>query len=113
MTEKEKVKRAEEIAKKVAEIQAANPDREIVTFESEYAWAAFKIPNGTEYDRYRALVRSNISEANKTLLANCLAWPEKERFAEILDRRPHLVEKWADKLTDAAGAEEVIEVKKH
>jgi len=94
---------------------AANSGRELVAFKSKTAEVVFRVPNGVEMDAYRTRHgsdRAKIPEANKGLLATCLAYPDSETFQQILNERPLLLEKWSDKLTDAAGADEVIEVKK-
>ena len=105
----------EELKQKVAELEGANPGRELVVYNSKAGLAIFKVPNGVEIDAWRARhggEKAKFPEANKTLLATCRVYPEPLEFKVLLDRRPFLLEKWIDALTDAAGADEEIEVKK-
>jgi hypothetical protein len=100
---------------KLTELKSLNPGRELVVYRSVAGEAVFKIPNGAEFDAYRTRHgndRAKFAEAGKSLLATCRVFPSAADFIALLDRRPMLLEKWVDKLTDAAGGDEVIEVKK-
>lgn len=102
-------------AEKLDELKAANPGRELVVYTSKAGEVVFKVPNGVEFDAYRTRHgndKAKFAEAGKGLLATCRVWPEPKEFIALLDRRPMLLEKWVDKLTDAAGGDEEIEVKK-
>ena len=105
----------EELKAKLAELQGQNPGRELVAYESKSGLVIFKVPNGVEIDAWRARhagERRNFPEANKSLVATCRVYPDAAAMQALLNLRPMLLEKWADKLTDAAGADEVVEVKK-
>lgn len=102
---------------KIAEIKAqpANAGRELLLLTSKSAEVVFRVPGGVEMDAYRARHagdRSKTTEANRSLLGTCLAFPDTATLQEILDRRPLLLEKWSDKLLDAGGGEEEVEAKK-
>jgi hypothetical protein len=105
----------EELKELLAELEAKNPGRELVVYNAKAGLAIFKVPNGPEIDAWRTRhggEKAKFPEANKALLATCRVHPEAVEFQSMLMRRPFLLEKWIDSLTDAAGADEVIEVKK-
>lgn len=99
----------------VTELKEKNPGRDIVQLSSKSGEVAFKVPNAVEIDAFRQRLagnRANAAEANKALVATCCVYPSKEELRALLDRKPFLLEKWAEALMDAAGADEEIELKK-
>jgi len=66
-----------------------------------------------EMDAYRA--RQNNPQqrpkAMESMVRTCLIFPDRDAFQAVVEQKPLLIEKWADKLADAAGADEEVEVK--
>jgi hypothetical protein len=97
----------------VQELKAKEPDRRFVVLSSKSAEAVFRVPSMKEMGPFRikAQDKDQRGAATEWLVRTCCAHPAGLELSAILNAKPMLLEKWAEKLVAEAGADEEVEVK--
>lgn len=98
----------------VAAARASKPELDLRLYSSESGEVVLRVPGHAELSvmRKRSGDPTQRAAALENLVRTCLVYPSREKFNAIVDQRPMLTDKWAEKLVDAAGAAEVVEEKK-
>lgn len=98
----------------VAAEKQKNPNVELLQLTSSSGEFVFKVPTSTELGPFRKRIsdKDQRSGALEMLVRTCLVYPDRAGFDAAVTKRPMLIEKWGDALTDAAGGAEDVEVKK-
>lgn len=98
----------------VAAAKAQYPGAELLQLGSASGQFVFRVPTSTELGPFRKRIsdRDQRAGALENLVRTCLVYPDRAGFDAAVLKRPMLIEKWGDELTDAAGGAEDIEVKK-
>lgn len=70
-----------------------------------------KAPPRSEWKRYRSMVLSDQkADASQTLVSACLLYPPHDIFQQIVESRPAVLDKVANKVAELAGLDdEVVE----
>jgi hypothetical protein len=91
-----------------------NPDVELLQLSSASGDVVLRVPAAAEVAvfRKRIMDKETRSSAIENLVRTCLVFPAREAFNALVQKRPFLIEKYGEKLTDAAGDSEEVEVKK-
>ncbi|MBA2724287.1 MAG: hypothetical protein H0U56_15645 [Methylibium sp.] len=76
---------------------------------------AFKCPTDTDHEEFQEAVtkaKTHKSAAVRQYVLSCLVFPKREEAAEVFSKLPALPPTLADKLSDLAGADIELNVKK-
>lgn len=73
-----------------------------------------KAPTKPIYEKYKAALFDDRkrARANEGLVRDCLVAPDRETFNAMIETKPALIETYATKLLELAGAREAVEAKK-
>jgi|ERR1017187_3203833 hypothetical protein len=77
--------------------------------------AAFRVPTGAEWTRYRAECKGapvQMASAAKPLVFSCCVYPEPKMFEAAIDAHPGLVDSYIGELIEHAGANRAKKVHK-
>lgn len=102
----------------IAQLRSKHGTVALVSFkESEYAPAAevvVKMPPRGEYKRYRAMLFDDTQrpEALETLARACTVFPDKEALSRMETDRPSMWERIGNRVTQLAGGDDDVSVKK-
>lgn len=102
-----------DLASIVEELKKKEPGRRFVAFCSKSAEAIFRSPSPREMGPFRikAMDKDQRGAATEWLVRACCAYPAQAELNQLLESKPLLVEQWANKLVEAAGGDEEVEVK--
>ena len=99
---------------KLKELQKTNPDVVVVAPRSGEE-IAVKPPSEAVYMKWQTTGKAGTAEAwvaTRSLLFDCLVFPDKTTVDATLEKRPGLLQVYVKQLTKLAGAEEEVEVRK-
>lgn len=98
----------------VAAARVKKPDVELLELSSGSGTLVFRVPGSAEANAFRQRSNDKVqrSGAAEALLRTCLVFPDADTFTQLVEKKPFLIEKWSDKLTDEAGVAETVVAKK-
>jgi hypothetical protein len=98
----------------IEELKAKYPDEDLHLLSGGGVEAIARAPRAKEANQFRDLLFNEKTRprAMERLVRACVVWPSAAELGKLLDQKPLLAEKWAEKLQELAGGEVEIEVKK-
>lgn len=98
----------------VERLKAAHPESELLVLAGAGFTVVAKSPGKKEMDLFRSTMFDEKRRAGalERFVRVCLVYPAPEEVTSILDLKPGLVERWAEKLLELGGSNEELQVKK-
>lgn len=98
----------------VERLKQSNPTAELLGLAGAGFTVVAKSPAKKEMDLFRDVMFNEKTRARgmERLVRACILHPPMEEVTRIFDTKPGLVERWADKLLEAGGSNEEVQVKK-